>query len=167
MLRSLLVAALAASGVAALGSPAPAGAEHEPALPIVFVHGFSGSGAQYETQALRWASNDYPNVVTAIDRVSSTPAVIYPMLDEFFDDVMAPTGDSQIYVAAHSLGTSIMYGYLSSAPERAARVAKYIGIDGLSAPTCPGGVTCMGLWGRGASSARRTCACRTRATPSR
>ena len=42
-----------------------------------------------------------------------------------------------------------MYGYLSSSPERAGRVAKYIGIDGLSSPSCPGGVTCMGLWGRG------------------
>ena len=34
-------------------------------LPIVFVHGFSRiRRQQYETQALRWASNDYPNVVT-------------------------------------------------------------------------------------------------------
>ena len=47
---------------------APAGAQAEPTLPIVFVHGFSGSAQQYETQALRWASNDYPNVVTAVER---------------------------------------------------------------------------------------------------
>ena len=54
---------------------ASAGARAEPTLPIVFVHGFSGSAAQYETQALRLASNDYPNVVTAIDRISATPAI--------------------------------------------------------------------------------------------
>ena len=63
---------------------------------------------------MRWASNDYPNVVTAIDRISATPAVIYPILDEFFDGVMAETGDDQIYVIGHSQGTSIMYGYLAA-----------------------------------------------------
>jgi hypothetical protein len=144
-----VVTFLMAATAAVLGATASAHAEEEPALPIVFVHGFSGSGAQYETQALRWASNGYPNVVTAIDRTSSTPAVIHPQLDAFFDDVMAQTGDDQVYVVAHSLGTSIMYDYLTSSPERAARVAKYIGIDGLSNPSCPGGVTCMGIWGRG------------------
>jgi pimeloyl-ACP methyl ester carboxylesterase len=136
-------------GLVVAAPATPAGADGEPALPIVFVHGFSGSGAQYETQALRWASNDYPNVVTAIDRVSATPAIIYPILDEFFDGVMAQTGDSQIYVVGHSQGTAVMFGYLESSPERAARVAKYIGIDGLTAPACPGGVVCMGLWARG------------------
>jgi pimeloyl-ACP methyl ester carboxylesterase len=149
---STVTAMLMLVAVAVVGASTPARADHEPALPIVFVHGFSGSAAQYETQALRWASNDYPNVVTAIDRTSSTPAVIYPALDQFFDDVMAQTGDDQIYVVAHSLGTSIMYGYLASAPERAARVAKYIGIDGLSNASCPGGVECMGLWARGSSA---------------
>lgn len=146
---SLLAATLFAVASVALGGPAPASADHGSALPIVFVHGFSGSGAQYETQALRWASNDYPNVVTAIDRISATPSVIYPILDDFFDELMARTGDDQIYVAAHSQGTAVMFGYLNSSPERAARVARYIGIDGLTSPTCPGGVTCMGLWARG------------------
>jgi triacylglycerol esterase/lipase EstA (alpha/beta hydrolase family) len=28
--------------------------------PVVFVHGSSGSGAQYESQAMRFASNGYP-----------------------------------------------------------------------------------------------------------
>jgi triacylglycerol esterase/lipase EstA (alpha/beta hydrolase family) len=53
-------------------SSAHAQGDPEPALPIVFVHGGAGSAAQYETQAMRWASNDYPNLVTAIDRTSST-----------------------------------------------------------------------------------------------
>jgi pimeloyl-ACP methyl ester carboxylesterase len=144
----VLAVVVVAPAVAVVGAEASVAAA-EPTLPIVFVHGFSGSAAQYETQAMRFASNGYPNVVTGIDRTSSTPAVIYPLLDEFFDDVMAQTGDDQIYVVAHSLGTAIMYGYLSSSPERAARVAKYIGIDGVAAPTCPGGVECMGVWARG------------------
>lgn len=62
---------------------------------------------------------------------------------------MARTGDSQVYVLGHSAGTAVMAGYLNSSPERAARVAKYIGIDGLSAAACPGGVPCMGIWARG------------------
>jgi pimeloyl-ACP methyl ester carboxylesterase len=129
-------------------------------LPIVFVHGGSGSAAQYETQALRWASNGYPNVVTAIDRISADPAVINPILDEFFDGVLAETGDEQLFVVGHSQGVAVMNNYLNSSPERAARVAKYIGIDSASGPSpdvCPGGVDdagdwvvpCKGIWGRG------------------
>jgi pimeloyl-ACP methyl ester carboxylesterase len=137
------------AGLAATSPAAPVSAHHEPALPIVFVHGFSGSAQQYETQAMRFASNRYPNVVTGIDRISANPLVIYPILDAFFDDVMAQAGDDQIYAVGHSQGTSVMNGYLNSSPERAARVAKYIGIDGAQAPTCPGGVECMGLWARG------------------
>ncbi len=149
--RAVLATATSAALVAGLlaTSPQPAAADHEPALPIVFVHGFSGSGAQYETQAMRWASNDYPNVVTAIDRISASPAIIYPILDDFFDDLIEQTGSPQIYVLGHSQGTAVMAGYLASSPERAARVAKYIGIDGLPLPSCPGGVECMGLWARG------------------
>jgi len=125
---------------------------NEPRLPIVFVHGFSGSAAQYESQALRWASNNYPNIVTGIDRVSSTIMPYYDQLDEFFDAVMAESGDDQIYVVAHSMGTSIMVGYLNSSPERSARVAKYINIDGAqgTAPdyNCPGNpepVDCLNI----------------------
>ncbi len=125
------------------------------ALPIVFVHGFSGSAAQYETQALRWASNGYPKPVTGIDRLFFGFSLDH--LDAFIDDVLAETGDSQVYVLGHSAGTAVMTNYLNSSPERAARVAKYIGIDGASNTTCPGGVDangnpnvpCMGIWARG------------------
>ena len=139
-------------GLAVTAPAERAGAQDDPTLPIVFVHGFTGSAQQYETQAMRFASNAYPNLVTGIDRTTSTPPAIYAILDQFFDNVMAETGDDQIYVAAHSLGTSIMLGYLNSSPERAARVAKYVGIDGATSPTCPGGVECMGVWARGSTA---------------
>jgi len=129
----------------------PAKAE-EPRLPIVYVHGGAGSGAQYETQAMRFSSNNYPNVVRAIDRTSSSSATLNPMLDAFFDAVMAETGDTQIYVVAHSLGTSLMVNYLNSSPERSARVAKYINVDGATGVNCPGNpapVNCKGIWGQG------------------
>jgi pimeloyl-ACP methyl ester carboxylesterase len=128
--------------------PQPGGAQ--PPLPIIFVHGATGSGAQYETQALRWASNGYPNLVSAIDRLSSFGATFQPEMDAFIDDVRARTGAEKVYIVAHSLGTALMNGYLNSTDlTRRARVAKYIAIDGSTASTCPGGVPCMGIWARG------------------
>lgn len=137
------------------GSSAPTNViAAEPLLPIVFVHGGAGSAAQYETQAMRFASNNYPNLVTGIDYNSLLPnsESLYLMLDAFFDAVMAETGDNQIYVAAHSRGTSLMVGYLKSSPERSARVAKYINIDGATGASCPGNpapVNCLGIFGQG------------------
>jgi pimeloyl-ACP methyl ester carboxylesterase len=150
--------ALLAGTLVALGSPAPAARADEPTLPVVFVHGFSGSAQQYETQALRWASNDYPNVVTGIDRLFIGFSLTH--LDAFIDALLAETGDSQVYAIGHSAGTAVMTSYLNSSPERAARVAKYIGIDGASNTTCPGGVDengdpnvpCMGVWARGSTT---------------
>jgi pimeloyl-ACP methyl ester carboxylesterase len=156
----MLLGACAASPATSGGAGGGGGHGRPRLLPIVFVHGGSGSAAQYETQAQRWASNGYPNVVTAIDRISADPAVINPILDNFFDSVMEQTGDSQIFVVGHSQGVAVMNAYLDSSPERAARVAKYIGIDSASGPSpdvCPGGVDdagdwvvpCKGIWGRG------------------
>jgi pimeloyl-ACP methyl ester carboxylesterase len=146
LLGGLLAAAAAGAAAAQAG---------EPLLPVVFVHGFSGSAQQYETQALRWASNDYPKPVTAIDR--RFVGFTLDQLDAFIDGVLAETGDTQVYAIGHSAGTFVMTSYLNSSPERAARVAKYIGIDGASNATCPGGVDasgepnvpCMGIWARG------------------
>ena len=149
-LRPALVTLAATMGML-LAFAAPANAEDD-ALPIVFVHGGSGSAAQYQTEAMRWASNDYPNLVTGIDRITSNSAQLNPILDEFFDDVMAQTGDDQIYVVGHSLGVALMNNYLDSSPERTARVAKYIGLDSASAgqvPVCPGTpdpVPCRGIY---------------------
>jgi pimeloyl-ACP methyl ester carboxylesterase len=126
-------------------------------LPIVFVHGGSGSAAQYQTQALRFASNGYPYQVRAIDRPAGQD--VNPLLDDFLDQVMAETGAPRVYVVAHSIGVSIVTSYLNSAPERAARVARYLAIDGggASPDACPGGVDddgewvvpCKGIFGRG------------------
>jgi pimeloyl-ACP methyl ester carboxylesterase len=153
LFSSIVAFLILLAGVFMAGSLTPTTAvAGEPLLPIVFVHGFNGSAAQYETQALRWASNDYPNVVTGIDRISSLVVPTNDQLDAFFDAVMAETGDSQIYVVAHSAGTAIMVGYLNSSPERSAKVAKYINIDGASgtAPlfNCPGNpspVNCLNI----------------------
>jgi pimeloyl-ACP methyl ester carboxylesterase len=124
----------------------------EPLLPIVFVHGGSGSAAQYENQAQRWASNDYPNVVRALDRFSETIQPVDEQMDDFFDAVMAETGDDQIFVLSHSYGSLLMKDWLNSSPERSAKVAKFISIDSSSAgenPECPGNpapVDCIGIY---------------------
>jgi pimeloyl-ACP methyl ester carboxylesterase len=128
---------------------APAEAGHEPTLPVVFVHGGAGSAAQYESQAKRFASNDYPNVVTALDRTSSFGEPVRLQLDAFFDDVLTETGADQLYVVGHSLGVFIMNDYLANSPERNDRVAKFIGVDGGSNPGCGIGdpnLECMGIF---------------------
>src|SRR5262245_45722650 len=83
----------------------------EPILPVVFVHGFSGSAQQYETQALRWASNGYPKPVTGIDRLFVGFQLAH--LDAFIDALLAETGDTKVYVVGHSAGTAVMTSYLN------------------------------------------------------
>jgi hypothetical protein len=151
--NSVAVFVLALVGVFVAGLPLPTIADaEEPTLPIVFVHGGAGSAAQYETQAQRWASNDYPNIVAGIDRTTSDSEELNPILDDFIDDVLAQTGDDQVYALGHSYGSLMMKNYLNSSPERSARVAKFISLDSGSAgvnPVCPGTpdpVPCMGIY---------------------
>jgi len=152
-LFSLIASLLVLAGVFAANSSAPATADaDEPPLPIVYVHGGSGSAAQYDVQAQRFASNGYPNVVRALDRVDAGPQPVDEQMDDFFDAVMAETGASQIYVLAHSYGALLMKDYLNSSPERSAKVAKFVSLDSASAgenPECPGNpepVDCIGIY---------------------
>src|SRR2546422_5244163 len=70
----VLPAALA--GGASLLSAAPAADALTSKHPILFVHGIEGSGAQFESQAMRFESNGY--AVSWIDEVdyNSTRAVV-------------------------------------------------------------------------------------------
>ena len=61
--------------VAAASGPAHADGPdrgHRPPRPVVFVHGGSGSGAQFESQALRLAGNGYPMARIAVHEYDST-----------------------------------------------------------------------------------------------
>ena len=118
-------------------------------LPIVFVHGNSGSAAQFQSQFQRFASNGYPqDLLFAYEYDTSgrdnTQAVAG--LDPFIDSVLARTGSDRVLLVAHSRGTSVSLEYLSS-PARAAEVAKYVNLDGRSAPALPGGVPTLAIWG--------------------
>jgi hypothetical protein len=125
--------------------------------PIVFVHGFSGGAQQYETAARRFASNGYPADFIEVHEYDSLFTVntidqIYAGLDARIARLLANTGADKVDLTAHSLGTSLMQGYLNSSPDRAARVAHYVNYDGATATALPGGVPTLAIWGEGSTA---------------
>lgn len=141
----------------AFSSPTAASANPNvlPMRPVIFVHGFSGSGAQFESQAQRFASNGYAPDLIAAEEYDSTFSIntiadIYTDLDHLIAALLDQTGADQVDIAAHSLGTTLMFGYLDGSPDRAAKVAHYVNIDGRTSDHLPGGVPTLALWaGRG------------------
>src|SRR5881398_3975913 len=123
--------------------------------PIVFVHGIEGSGAQFESQKMRFMSNGYPNRwIDEVDYNSTRAVSDKSEVDQQIDDAIAAlkrrTGRSKVDVVAHSLGTSVMYDYLTNgnmASQRRANVAHYINVDGQNKNP---GVPTLAVWaGRG------------------
>ncbi|MQY10963.1 hypothetical protein SRB5_10770 [Streptomyces sp. RB5] len=122
--------------------------------PVIFVHGYSGSGAQFATQAKRLTANGYP-----ADRIETheydsqflhtTEADVYAALDGRITRLLQRTGADRVDLLAHSLGTRLMQTYLRSSPERAARVAHYVNLDGSTSADQPGGVPTLAVWGEG------------------
>src|SRR6058998_1953659 len=149
----VLLAALAGGGL--LLSAAPAAHALTPKHPILFVHGIEGSGAQFESQAMRFESNGY--AASWVDEIdyNSTRAVgdkseVDSQIDAKIAALKQRTGKSQVDVVAHSLGTSVMYDYLTNgnmAAQRRANVAHYINVDGQNKNP---GVPTLAVWaGRG------------------
>ena len=122
--------------------------------PIVFIHGFAGSASQFESQAMRFESNGYPaSYISAFEYDSAgglspkfPPASILDGVDQVIDATLKNTGADKIDLVGHSLGTSVSQAYLKSSPERAAKVAHYVNIDGRTAAELPGGVPTLALW---------------------
>jgi pimeloyl-ACP methyl ester carboxylesterase len=118
-------------------------------MPVIFVHGQSGSAQQFETQAMRFTSNGYPqDMLYAFEYDTAKSDNPIAALDVFIDAVLAKTGASQVYAVGHSRGTSVWTSYLDdpafSGPEK---VAKYVNIDGRAPEELPGGVPTIGIWG--------------------
>jgi len=119
--------------------------------PIIFVHGMSGSALQFESQALRFASNGWPaSYLFAFEYDSGIPDVEgstarMARLDVFIDNVLAETGADKVYLMGHSRGTSESFAYLADAAH-AAKIAKYVNIDGRTADALPGGVPTLAIW---------------------
>jgi pimeloyl-ACP methyl ester carboxylesterase len=149
LLRAAGVGTVAALTATLLAAP-PALAGHPGTrLPIVFVHGNSGSAQQFETQFQRFAANGYPDRLlfayeydTSVADNTAAVADLAP----FIDGVLARTGARQVLLAAHSRGTAVSHTYLAD-PAHAAEVAKYVNLDGRSADAPPGGVPTLAEWG--------------------
>jgi pimeloyl-ACP methyl ester carboxylesterase len=152
--RGALRALVGVVAAVALASPvAIAEAAHDDAadglLPIVFVHGQSGSAQQFETQAMRFTGNGYPQELLFSFEYDTT-SLVNPVLDldAFLDDVLAETGAEQVHAIGHSRGTTVWTGYLNDPVlGSSGKVAKYVNVDGRTQPDLPGGVPTIGIWG--------------------
>lgn len=106
------------------------------ALPIVFVHGFAGSAQQIESNAMRFEMNGYPVdriVAYEQDGTGLDPTVFVPGLAETIDATLAEFGAEQVFLIGHSRGTFVSSVFLED-PGNAAKVAKYVAIDGRPCP---------------------------------
>lgn len=134
--------------------PAMPDIDPERVLPVIFVHGTAGSASQYQTQAMRFASNGYPeDHVVAFEYTTDGEIPVLRAyagglsgdLDAFVDQVREEFDAEQVYIACHSLGTAVCGHYLTD-PDRNAKVAAYVAIDGAKGNNCPGESNCMGLF---------------------
>jgi len=136
--------------VGALFPMATPAAADNPIKPIIFVHGSAGSAAQFESQMMRFASNGYPASYVYALEYNTSPVesdnVVWARLDGLIDTAKAQTGADKVYLLGHSLGTFKSQGYLRSSTARAANVAKYVNLDGLTGASLPGGVPTLALW---------------------
>jgi hypothetical protein len=156
MKQRLAVLVLALAGLLLAAPVADAHWKHHrfDPTPIIFVHGGAGSGAQFESQALRFTSNGYPSRYVRVLEYDSTFSVntmdqVLAKLDALVAQVKQETGKPKVDIAGHSLGTTLMHSYLAT-PARAANVAHYVNIDGRTASSPPGGVPTLAIWaGRG------------------
>src|SRR3954463_13069428 len=139
-----------------LFSAQPAGARSSfDQNPVLFVHGIEGSGSQFESQKMRFMSNGYPEAWVDEGDYNSTLAVgdkseVDAQIDAKIAALKQRTGRPKVDVVAHSLGTSVMYDYMTNGPmadQRKANVGHYVNVDGQQSNP---GVPTLALWaGRG------------------
>lgn len=166
MIRTRLVTSLLAAGALGLGSPAALARSHKTRADrhhnaVIFVHGFEGSGAQFESQKMRLTSNGYPDryVVTfEYDSAEFASALqggsvqaqeqpLFARMDGLIARLKKITHRRKVDLLAHSLGTRLMQDYLDSSKQRAATVGHYVNMDGFPQNSLPGGVPTLALWG--------------------
>ena len=164
LLAVLVLAAAAPAAEARSHHPRPHRGSHRAAKrdPVIFVHGFEGSGSQFESQAMRLESNGYPaswigvleynslEYAGAISGAGITPqqeAPLFDQLDQLIAHMKAITHRPKVELLAHSLGTFLMQDYLNSSKQRAANVAHYVNLDGKTADAPPGGVPTLAVFG--------------------
>lgn len=108
-------------------------------LPIVFVHGFLGSGDNWALQLQRFSSNGYCNERmflfdwNTLNRSKATDS----LLDVFIDNVLAITKGKQVELVGHSAGGGLCYNYLNDSLH-ALKVAHYVHIGSGKMKTAAG-----------------------------
>lgn len=118
--------------------------------PVLFVHGGAGSASQFESQAQRFIANGYPRSYLATYEYNTSPPDFVQttvQLDAAIDALLLSTGADQVNLMGHSMGTEVSRIYLSD-PERAAKVHRYVNLDGREGDSPPGGVPTLVLWGQ-------------------
>ena len=137
--RSVLFILTLASGIVLAFAARANNIDPSRILPIVFVHGGAGSGAQYGSVAKRMAGNGYPaDRIRTYEYDSSSPDAIAAApagVEELVDQLRAQYGVERVYLVGHSLGTTVSTEYLL-VPARAAKIAGYVGVDGRSISDC-------------------------------
>jgi hypothetical protein len=135
--------------------PAQAGAQRFDQNGVIFVHGIEGTGAQFESQAMRLTSNGYPaDWIDEVDynstRAAGDSSEVEGQIDRAIAAMQEHTGRPKVDVVGHSLGTIVMERYLTDSAEGAARRAKigrYVNVDGQASNP---GVPTLAIWaGRG------------------
>jgi pimeloyl-ACP methyl ester carboxylesterase len=119
--------------------------------PVLFVHGIEGTGAQFESQAMRFTSNGYrPSWIDEVDydstRATGDQSQVDAQIDAKIAELKKRTGAKKVDLVGHSLGTIVSYNYLTDSQKGAARrknVAHYVNIDGQSSNP---GVPTLALW---------------------
>lgn len=116
-------------------------------LPVVFVHGFLGSGDNWALQAQRLEANGYcPSQIYAFDWNSlNRQSPSDSLLEVFIRRVLAATGAVKIDLVAHSAGGGVCSRYLSR-PDRAVFVSRYVHIGSSPLAGQPGGVPTMNIY---------------------
>ncbi|MEJ7611218.1 MAG: alpha/beta fold hydrolase [Ferruginibacter sp.] len=95
-------------------------------LPVVFVHGFMGSGDNWSTQMQRFSSNEYcSDRLFVFDWNSFGGTNNSVLLKNFIDKVLVRTGASKIDLIAHSAGGRVCYDLLADSVN-ASKVAHYV-----------------------------------------
>ena len=163
MLAGLALGACRIGGdIARADAPAKDNAIPENPPPIVFVHGAAGSGQQFQSQAMRYIANGYPaerirvfEYGAGVEGIAQAAAggQLLPLY-QFLLDVTQEFGTDKVYLVGHSLGTIVSTEYLASGfatgplplPLPANLVGKFVSVDGLVSPVCPGNVPCFGIF---------------------
>jgi hypothetical protein len=108
-------------------------------LPIVFVHGFMGSGDNWAMQIQRFVSNGFCEdklFVFDWNSMGGSTGVV-SLLNIFIDSVLTNTKAQQINLVGHSAGGGVCYSYLKDSLN-AIKVAHYVHIGSAKMKTAAG-----------------------------